>query len=268
MAFEAKMISILEKLPKISFYARTRGWHFIISWCHRIAGILLVGYIWFHIYNLAFLHTPNVYDAKMHLFRSPFFAFLEWALAIPVIFHALNGGRLILYESFGNRTDESALRWMFGICSVYVALLGLLMLMGNQSISAFFAWITMLITAIGLAYAVALRIWKSEHSFFWKLQRISGAFLLAMVPAHLLFMHLNPAIAKEADMVIVRMQSTFTKTVDLCLLLGALYHGGYGLISVFRDYTSFPIFQRGFIALVTVIMAIFAWVALRLTLTI
>lgn len=268
MGFQEQMILRVGKLPILSFYAKTRGWHFIISWCHRIAGILLVGYIWFHIYNLAFLDTPNAYDAKMQLFRSPFFAFLEWALAIPVIFHALNGGRLILYESFGNRSDGSTLRWMFGICSVYVAVLGLLMLMGNQSISAFFLWITMLITALGLAYGVAARIWKTEHSFFWKLQRISGVFLLAMVPVHLLFMHLNPTVAQEANIVIVRMQSPFIKTVDLCLLVAALYHGGYGLISVVRDYTSFPILRRGFAALVTVIMAVFAWVAFRLTLTI
>ncbi len=79
-----------------------RGWPFIIAWCHRIAGLLLVGYLWFHIYTLLSLSSPSSYDATMKFYGFFLFRILEWALAIPVIFHAFNGGRLILMAHEAN----------------------------------------------------------------------------------------------------------------------------------------------------------------------
>lgn len=58
---------------------------------------------------------PEIYDARMKLLRLPLFVLLEWLLAVPVIFHALNGGRLMLYEIFGNRKDALVLRWALGL---------------------------------------------------------------------------------------------------------------------------------------------------------
>jgi succinate dehydrogenase hydrophobic anchor subunit len=258
----------LERVPYLSFFAKTRGWPFFISWCNRIAGILLVVWVWIHIYFLSFLCTPSAYDNNMTVFRWVIFAFLQWVLAIPVIFHALNGGRLILYEILGKRNDDTMLRWMFGLSIIYIGLVGLFMLLGNQSVSPFFFWLLILVTALVVGYGVARKIWKSEHSILWKLQRISGAFLLIMVPAHLLFMHLNPSVGMEASVVIKRMQSWFIKTVDLALIVAALYHGGYGLFSVFSEHLSSRILRVALVCLIAVIFLAFAWVGIRLTVTI
>ena len=262
------VLSLLERVPYVSFYARTRGWHFIISWCNRIAGILVVIWVWLHIYFLTFLYTPSAYDRNMEVFRWVIFAFLQWVLSIPVIFHALNGGRLILYEIFGKRNDDTMLRWMFGLSVIYIALLGLFMLLGNQGVSPFLFWLVTLVIALVIGYGVAQRIWRSDHSILWKLQRISGAFLLIMVPAHLLFMHLNPSVGMEASVVIKRMQNWFIKVVDLVLVVAVLYHGGYGLFSVFSEYLSSRILKVGLVCVVTLIALIFAWIGLRLTVTI
>jgi succinate dehydrogenase/fumarate reductase cytochrome b subunit len=138
------------------------------------------------------------------------FRILEWALAIPVIFHAFNGGRLILYESFERRDDESMNRWLLWLSILYVALLGALMLMGNQSVSAVFFWLAMP-AGLTLAYGVASKVWTIQHSLLWKLQRITGAYLLILIPVHMLFMHLNYAMAHEANTVAMRMQNYFIK---------------------------------------------------------
>ena len=61
-------------------------------------------------------------------------------------------------------------------------------------------------------------------------------FLLVMIPAHFLFMHLNPAVGKDSAVIIARMQNVFVKIVDVTLVLAVLYHGGYGLFSVSKDY--------------------------------
>jgi succinate dehydrogenase hydrophobic membrane anchor protein len=258
----------LEKLPVISFYGKTRGWPFVISWIHRIAGISLVIYVLIHIYTLSFLSEPYIFDAKMRLFRSLLFYLLEWLLAVPVIIHALNGGRLILYEIFGTRNESVLLRWMFGLCIIYVMLQAVLMVMGNQTVSPTFFWLIVFILSACLFILVTARIWNIEGALGWKLQRMTGAFLLMMIPAHLLFMHLQPSMGHEAEIVIARMQIIFIKVVDLLLVVGVLFHAGYGLISIGRDYISSKFIQNGLSLLIIFILVVFGWIGIRLILII
>jgi succinate dehydrogenase hydrophobic anchor subunit len=265
---ENSILGFLGRIPIISFYAKTRGWPYVIAWSHRIAGLILVAYLWFHTYTLLSLSSPPLYDASMKIYGSFLFTILEWALAIPVIFHALNGGRLILYEGFEMRNDGTMIRYVLGLSVLYVALLGVLMLMGTQNVSPAFYWLAMLITALTLTYGVASKFWKTQHSLLWKLQRFTGVFLLVMVPAHLLFMHLNPSMAKEANIVIMRMQNGFIKLVDIALMVMVIYHAGYGLISVLRDYLFFRVLRTGLAVLVILVMVIFAWVGVRLTIAV
>ena len=234
----------LEQLPLVSFYAKTRGWPYIIAWGHRLAGLILVFYACFHVYTLSLLETPARYNANMQILGSPLFVFFEWLLAVPVIFHALNGGRLILYENFGNLKDKAVIKGVLSFSAIYVLLLGILMIAGNQSVSALFFWLAMLVAALSLVYLVALKIRHTANSYPWKLQRISGVFLLIMIPAHLMFMHLSPATGHDAGVVIARMQSSLIKTLDLALILVVLFHGGYGLLSVAKDYVPTAFLQE------------------------
>jgi len=265
---KSSVLGFLDRVPLLSFYAKTRGWPYVIALCHRIAGLFLIAYLCFHTYTLLSLSSPPLYDATMKVYGFFIFTILEWGLGFPVIFHALNGGRLILYEGFEMRNDGTMIRYLLGLSVVYVALLGVLMMMGTQSVSPVFFWLTMLIAALTLTYGVASKFWKTQHSFVWKLQRITGAFLLVMVPAHLLFMHLNPSMGKEASLIIMRMQNWFIKFVDLSLIVMVIYHAGYGLISVTRDYISFRVFRTGLAALVILVMVIVAWAGIRLTIAI
>ena len=260
--------SKLDNVPLVSFYARTRGWPFVIAWLHRISGMFMVLYIWVHIYTLSFLATPDAYNAKMKLLGYFPFSFLEWLLAVPIIFHALNGGRLILYEIFGSRNDESMIRWVLGLSATYFLLLGLLMVTGNQAVSPIFFWLIIFMIGFIPSYVVASRIRNMAGSITWKLQRVSGAYLIVMIPAHLLFMHLQPAVGHEAAVVIARMQNIFIKFIDLTLVVAGLYHAGYGLTAIIRDYLKSGLLQTGLTSLVVLIMAVFGWISIRLTLMI
>jgi succinate dehydrogenase / fumarate reductase cytochrome b subunit len=261
---EQYILSAFESIPVVSFYAKTRGWPFVIAWMHRIAGILLAFYLLLHIYTLSSLSMPQVYDAKMKSFGLAVFVFLEWLLAVPVIFHALNGGRLIIYELFGGRDDDAMRRWVLSLAFIFVLLQALLMIMGNQSVSPVFFWLVSVVISGLLVFAVANRALKITGSLAWKLQRISGAFLLVMIPAHLLFMHLQPATGHQADVIIARMQHVFIKLVDLLLVTSALYHAGYGLISIIKDYIRPGIGQNILSLLVIFNMVIFCWIGIKL----
>lgn len=263
-----QIIRILNKIPYITFYAQTRGWAFILSWGHRITGLLLVLYVWFHLITLSALNSPEDYDAKMALFSSPLIVFFEWLLAIPVIFHAVNGGRLMLFEIYGYRDDSAMIRWSFVVSAAYICLLAVFMLLGNQSASPIFFWLTVFIIAVICGYAFLARIWRLGHSPFWKFQRASGVFLLVMIPAHFLFMHLNPAVGKDSAVIIARIQNYFVKIVDIAMVLAVIYHGGYGLFSVGKDYIVSRRLQILMTVLVAVVMVLSAWIGLKVIITI
>jgi len=265
---ETFIVSKLSKLPVVAFYSKTRGWPFLIAWAHRITGIILVLYIWLHIYTLSLLKSPENFDTKMKILGFVLFVLLEWLLAVPVIFHALNGGRIILYESFGSRNDDGMIRWVSVLSIIYVLLLGLLMVMGNQAVSTVFFWILALIASFCILFLVSEKIRTTGNSIYWRLHRITGAFLLIMVPAHLLFMHLQPSIGHDSSVIIFRMQSVFVKIVDLLLVTCALYHGSYGMLSIAKDYIESKAFQTGVAVLVICIAVVFAWVGIKLTILI
>jgi succinate dehydrogenase hydrophobic membrane anchor protein len=259
---------LMDKIPVLAGYVRSRGVPFVISWAHRFAGVLLVIFIGFHIYTLSALTTPGAYAEKMKLYQLPVLAFIEWALALPVMFHALNGGRLILYESFRCRSDDLLLNWVVGLTLLYAGILAVLMLMGNQSVSAVFFWLVALPAALAAAYILYTRIRHTSHAWSWKLQRITGVFLLVMLPAHFLFMHLNPQIAKDAGIVVQRMQNPWIKMVDAALVVSGLYHGGYGLISILNDYVGTKSLRRSGTAAVIVAMLVTAIMGLKLIVSI
>jgi succinate dehydrogenase hydrophobic anchor subunit len=262
---ESCFLPILEHLPVVSFYAKTRGWPFIIAWLHRISGIVLVLFFCIHIYSLSFLATPAAYDAQMKLFGFFLFSFLEWLLALPVIFHALNGGRLILFEVFGHRNDASLIRWMLGLSTTYILLLGLMTIRQDQSASLIVYWLPILVFSISLVYLVSRKIRRTENSMAWKLHRMTGAYLLLMIPAHMLFMHLEPAIAHDANTVINRMQYVSVKLLDLTLVLGVSYHAGYGLVSICKDYLPSGSLQNVLTFLIALTIAVLGWVGMKIT---
>jgi succinate dehydrogenase cytochrome b556 subunit len=263
-----QIFGILKKIPYIAFYAHTRGWAFILSWSQRITGLLLVLYVWFHLITLSALSSPENYDAKMALFSSPLVVFFEWLLAIPVIFHAVNGGRLMLFEIYGYRDDTAMIRWSFVVSAAYVSLLAAFMLLGNQSVSPIFFWLTVFIIAVICGYAFLAKIWRLGHSPFWKFQRVSGVFLLVMIPAHFLFMHLNPAVGKDSAVIIARLQNFFVKIVDVAMVLAVVYHGGYGLFSVGKDYIVSRPLQILMTVLVAAVVVWSAWIGLKVIITI
>ena len=109
------------------------------------------------------------------------------------------------------------------------------------------------------------RVHATNTSLGWKLQRITGGFLLIMVPAHMLFMHLNPGTAHEASVVIARMQNVFIKIVDIGIVISVLIHGGYGLLSIAKDYIASKFAQNLCAFLISAVMVLFAWVGIKLT---
>jgi succinate dehydrogenase hydrophobic anchor subunit len=261
---ESHIISLVEKLPILSYYTTSRGWSFLISWGHRLAGLTLIGYMFAHIYTLSLLFTPATFDADMKLLHNFVFSFLEWALAVPLLFHSLNGGRLILYELFHMREDEIVMRSMIIIGLVYILIVGFFFVQESQQISVALFWaITVAISLIAF-FIVLNKIWRTGNSILWKLQRITGAFMVPMLLGHMLFMHMNYLTGHDSRTILLRMQSPFIKGMDLVFITLLLFHAGYGVFSIVGDYIKPGPILRSLAVLVIIVMAISAFFGIRL----
>lgn len=100
----------------LSYKKDSGSWAWIL---HRITGIALIGYLFLHIYSLSPLTEGEVaFNNKMAAFSSPFFMVLEWFLFAFVLFHALNGIRIVIVDwADGAKYHKQLYRlsWIVGI---------------------------------------------------------------------------------------------------------------------------------------------------------
>jgi len=66
---------------------------------HRISGLATLLFLSIHIVDTSFVYFyPSAYTDIMAVYRSPFFMLAEIALVAGVIYHGLNGLRLVLFD--------------------------------------------------------------------------------------------------------------------------------------------------------------------------
>jgi len=220
--------------------------------------------MFFHVITLSGLNDPAGFAAKMAFVDNFFFAFLEWALALPVVFHALNGGRLILYEVFRVRQDEMMIRWVFLLSTLYVFTLGLVMLLGDQHISTGVFWLVLAMASSISTVIVSRRIGATQNAFLWKLQRISGAFLLPMVCGHMFFMHLNFRVGHDVETILLRMSAVGMKLIDFVFVLAVFFHAGFGLNSIIGDFVEDSRLRTGLKIVASFVVTVFAYLGVKL----
>ena len=70
------------------------------SWIfHRITGVGVLLFLLIHILDTALIILgPQAYNAVISLYRHPVFKVFEIGLVAAVLFHALNGVRIILFD--------------------------------------------------------------------------------------------------------------------------------------------------------------------------
>ncbi|MBW1691725.1 MAG: succinate dehydrogenase, hydrophobic membrane anchor protein [Deltaproteobacteria bacterium] len=261
---EASVISLMGRIPILSYYAHSRGWSFLLSWAHRLAGLTLVGYMFAHIYTLSLLFDPTTFDADMKFLDHFVFAFLEWCVAIPVIFHSLNGSRLILYELFHVREEELMIRSVVGLGFIYVLLVGFFFIEEGPQISATIFWAITNAVSLSVLLILLFKIWTTRNSIMWKLQRITGAFMLPMLIGHMFFMHMNYLTGHDSKTILMRLQSPFIRGLDFVFIVFLLFHAGYGLFSIIADYIKPGALLKSLTILIVIVMALSAFYGIRI----
>jgi succinate dehydrogenase / fumarate reductase cytochrome b subunit len=77
-----------------------RGREGMWTWVlHRISGVAILFYLFAHVVDQALLLvSPESYNRVIDTYRNPLVGLLEIGLAVIIIFHALNGLRIILFD--------------------------------------------------------------------------------------------------------------------------------------------------------------------------
>ncbi|MBX7041297.1 MAG: succinate dehydrogenase, cytochrome b556 subunit [Ignavibacteria bacterium] len=100
----------------LSYKKDDGSWAWIL---HRITGIALIAYLFLHIYSLSPLTQGEAaFNAKMATFASPLFMVIEWLLFAFVLFHSLNGIRIVIVDwADGAKYHKQLYRlsWVLGI---------------------------------------------------------------------------------------------------------------------------------------------------------
>jgi succinate dehydrogenase / fumarate reductase cytochrome b subunit len=68
---------------------------------HRVTGLGILAFLIIHVADTAIVvYNPEFYDHTLDIYRSPLFRVAELAIFFAVIFHALNGLRIIIQDFY------------------------------------------------------------------------------------------------------------------------------------------------------------------------
>jgi len=74
---------------------------FISFVLRRVSGVALVLYLFMHMWVIGSINQgPEVFDARLNLVQTPLFKVLEVALLAAVVYHGLDGIRLLIINQF------------------------------------------------------------------------------------------------------------------------------------------------------------------------
>jgi len=98
---------------------------------HRLTGLALVGYLVVHIWGLKAITNPDAYNALIASYHAPIFKVGEFLLLGAVVYHALNGMRIVLIDFMGWSPNQQKLFWTLGAVAAVLFAVG-----GYPSIAA------------------------------------------------------------------------------------------------------------------------------------
>ena len=93
------------------------------SWvAHRITGVLIFFFLFAHVIDTAMVRvSPEAYNAAVETYKNPIVGVMEVGLVAAVLYHALNGIRIILVD-FWSQGPRYQRQLTFGVIAVFLVL--------------------------------------------------------------------------------------------------------------------------------------------------
>lgn len=92
---------------------RYRGSEGMLAWAfHRISGIAIFAFLVLHIVDIFLVgFAPGVYDTLLGFYATPIGIIMEWLLGAAVLYHALNGLRIVIMDFWPRTTQFHRQLW-------------------------------------------------------------------------------------------------------------------------------------------------------------
>ncbi|KXP00845.1 succinate dehydrogenase, cytochrome b556 subunit [Tsukamurella pseudospumae] len=90
-------VAAAEEPRRVSLYKGDPG---MLNWVlHRISGVTIFFFLFVHVLDTAVIRVdPTAYDKVIETYKTPIIGLLEIGLVMAILFHALNGVRVILVD--------------------------------------------------------------------------------------------------------------------------------------------------------------------------
>lgn len=101
-----------------------RGREGMWSWvAHRVTGVLIFFFLFVHVLDTALVRvSPEAYDGVVATYKTPIVALLEYGLVAAILFHALNGLRVIAVD-FWSKGPRLQKQMLWTVMVVWIALM-------------------------------------------------------------------------------------------------------------------------------------------------
>jgi succinate dehydrogenase / fumarate reductase cytochrome b subunit len=85
----------------------------MLAWAfHRISGVAIWAFLVLHVIDIYLVGAaPDTYDTLLVIYATPIGIMLEWLLGAAVLYHALNGLRIIVIDFWPALTRYHVLLW-------------------------------------------------------------------------------------------------------------------------------------------------------------
>ena len=110
----------MASLPTSLYRGREGMWSWV---AHRITGVAVFFFLFTHVLDTALVRvSPEAYDPVIDSYKTPIVNLLEVGLTGAVLFHALNGIRLILVD-FLSKGPKYHRVMLWAICTLWVVIM-------------------------------------------------------------------------------------------------------------------------------------------------
>src|SRR3954468_22056714 len=101
-----------------------RGREGMWSWvAHRVTGVLIFFFLFVHVLDTALVRvSPEDYDKVVATYKTPIVALLEYGLVAAILFHALNGLRVIAVD-FWSKGPRYQKQMLWSVVGLWVVLM-------------------------------------------------------------------------------------------------------------------------------------------------
>jgi len=101
-----------------------RGREGMWSWvAHRVTGVLIFFFLFVHVLDTALVRvSPHDYDTVVATYKNPVVNLMEYGLVAAILFHALNGLRVIAVD-FWSKGPKYQRQMLWSVVGIWIVLM-------------------------------------------------------------------------------------------------------------------------------------------------